>query len=160
AACPMSMSTGRRMPSRSGEHGAPVTHTGGPDGPGGPAADPADWVERAVGEYPDRLFVRTPVGTRCSYAQLADGSGRIASTLRALGAQAGDRVVVRVEKSLEAVLLYVACLRLGAVFVPVNTAYTPSEVEYFLRDSQPRIAVVDPADQAILEPLARQAGVG
>jgi malonyl-CoA/methylmalonyl-CoA synthetase len=120
-------------------------------------ADPTDWVERAV--YPARLFMRTPEGRKYGYADLREESGRIASALRGLGVEVGDRVAVRVEKSAEAVLLYVACLRLGAVFVPVNTAYAAAEVEYFLTDSKPRLAVVDPNELSLLEPLAARVGV-
>jgi malonyl-CoA/methylmalonyl-CoA synthetase len=115
--------------------------------------DPSEWVERAVRDYPDRLFLRIPAGRSYTYSDLRDESGRIAAALRGLGLAPGDRVAVRVEKSAQAVLLYVACLRLGAAFVPVNTAYSPAEVEYFLQDSKPRVAVVDPADLATLEPL-------
>jgi len=75
------------------------------------------------------------------------------------GVVPGDRVAVQVDKSAEAVLLYVACLRMGAVFVPINVANTPNEVDYFLRDSQPRVAVIRPEDRALLEPLASRAGV-
>jgi malonyl-CoA/methylmalonyl-CoA synthetase len=66
---------------------------------------------------------------------------------------------VQVEKSVEAVLLYIACLRSGVVFVPINTANTANEVEYFLRDSKPRLAVVDPSKLAALEPAARDLGL-
>ena len=119
-----------------------------------------DWIEQAVRSHPDRLFLRTPACARFTYSDLRDISGRIASALQRLGVMVGDRVAVRVEKSPETVLLYVACLRLGAVFVPVNIAYAPNEVEYFLSDSEPRVAVVDPADAAWIEPLAGRAGIG
>ncbi len=121
--------------------------------------DPSNWIERTVREYPQRTFLDTPEAKRYTYAQLRDESGRMASALRAMGTGPGDRVAVRVEKSAEAVLLYVACLRLGAVFVPVNVAYSPAEVEYFLSDSRPRVAVVDPSDLATLRPMANAAGV-
>ena len=75
------------------------------------------------------------------------------------GVGPGDRVAVQVDKSPEAVLLYIACLRMGAVFVPINIANTPNEVDYFLRDSQPRVAVIRPADRAIVELAATHAGV-
>jgi malonyl-CoA/methylmalonyl-CoA synthetase len=124
--------------------------------------DPSGWIERAVRQHPDRLFMSIPGphGREYSYRDLREESGRYASALRALGVTPGDRVVVRVEKSPQAVLLYVACLLAGAAFVPVNTAYSMSEVEYFLRDSKARVAVVDPADLAAVEPVARGAGVG
>ena len=72
----------------------------------------------------------------------------------ARGVQSGDRVAVQVDKSAEAVFLYVACLRLGAVFVPINVANTPNEVDYFLRDSQPRVDRCSPARPGV----ARTAG--
>jgi malonyl-CoA/methylmalonyl-CoA synthetase len=123
------------------------------------STDPADWIERAARNYPDRLFLTTPHGRRYDYAALRDESGRVAAALRGLGVQVGDRVAVRVEKSPQAVLLYIACQRLGAVFVPVNIACSPNEVEYFLSDSKPRVAVVDQADLALLEPVVQQSGV-
>jgi len=122
-------------------------------------SDPSSWVERAARDHPDRLFLATPGHRRHSYADLRDESGRIASALRGLGVRVGDRVAVRVEKSAQAVLLYIACVRLGAAFVPVNTAYSPGEVEYFLGDSRPRVAVVDPAALALLQPVAKRAAV-
>ncbi len=103
-------------------------------------ADPSEWLERAP---PDRLFMRTPDGQRYTYGDLLDESGRIAANLQQRGVVPGERVAVRVEKSPETVFLYVACLRLGAVFVPVNTAYSLAEVEYFLTDAQPQVAVVE-----------------
>jgi malonyl-CoA/methylmalonyl-CoA synthetase len=120
--------------------------------------DPNDWIEQA-GRRSDRLFLRTPEGRDVSYAALREHSGRMAAALLRRGVQSGDRVAVQVDKSAEAVFLYVACLRIGAVFVPINVANTPNEVEYYLRDSQPRIAIVRPQDRVVLEPLARQANV-
>jgi malonyl-CoA/methylmalonyl-CoA synthetase len=112
--------------------------------------DPSEWLERVP---PDRLFLATPDGQQFTYAELLDETGLIATALQGLGVVPADRIAVRVEKSATAVFLYVACLRLGAVFVPVNTAYSAAEVEYFLTDSKPRVAVVDPADVATLAPL-------
>src|SRR6187402_1296792 len=106
-------------------------------------ADPSEWLDRVP---PERLFLTTHTGKTFTYADLRTESGRIASALQALGVVPGDRVAVRVEKSPGAVILYVACLRMGAAFVPVNTAYSAHEVEYFLRDSQARVAVVEPDD--------------
>jgi malonyl-CoA/methylmalonyl-CoA synthetase len=107
----------------------------------------------------DKPFLTTPEGRKVTYHELKDGSGRIASVLRDLGVEPGDRVAVQVEKSPEAVLLYLACLRAGAVFLPLNTAYTPAEVGYFLGDAEPRLFVCDPARRARLLDAARKAGV-
>jgi malonyl-CoA/methylmalonyl-CoA synthetase len=124
-----------------------------------PATDPAEWIESVVGDRSHRSFLTTPSGRELSYASLRSESGRFAAALLRRGVVAGDRVAVQVDKSVDAVLLYLACLRTGAVFVPINTANTPNEVEYFLRDSQPRVAVIRPADCALLEPHAAHAGV-
>src|SRR5580704_1048893 len=122
------------------------------------AGDPSDWIERAA-RRSDRLFLRTPEGRNFSYAALREQSGRIASALMQRGVQSGDRVAVQVDKSPEAVFLYLACLRMGAVFVPINVANTANEVEYYLRDSQPRAVIVRPQDRMSIDPLARQANI-
>ena len=121
--------------------------------------DPADWIDDAARNHPSRIFLKTQGGRQFTYASLRDESDRFASMLMQRGVVPGDRVAVQVEKSAEAVLLYVACLRMGAVFVPINSANTPNEVDYFLRDSQPRVAVIRMADRALLEPLAARAGI-
>jgi malonyl-CoA/methylmalonyl-CoA synthetase len=107
----------------------------------------------------DRPFIETPAGRIISYADLLDGSGRLANALVMLGVEPGDRVAVQVEKSPEAILLYLACLRAGAIFLPLNTAYTLPELDYFLRDAEPRLLVVDPSRADAVEPVARAAGV-
>jgi malonyl-CoA/methylmalonyl-CoA synthetase len=107
----------------------------------------------------DKPFLTTPDGRVVSYRELEEGSGRIASVLRDLGVEPGDRVAVQVEKSPEGVLLYLACLRAGAVFLPLNTAYTPAEVGYFLGDAEPKVFVCDPARHAELADAAKKAGV-
>lgn len=76
-----------------------------------------------------------------TYGQLDDLSARFASVLRSYGVEAGDRIVVQVDKSVGAMALYLGCLRVGAIFVPLNTAYTAAEVDYFLDDSEPRLFV-------------------
>jgi malonyl-CoA/methylmalonyl-CoA synthetase len=124
-----------------------------------PATDPAEWIDSAAREQPHRPFLETPTGRALSYSALRDQSGRFAAALMRRGVAPGDRVAVQVDKSVEAVLLYLACLRMGAVFVPINTANTPNEVGYFLRDAQPRVAVICPAERALLEPHAANAGV-
>ena len=121
--------------------------------------DPSEWIESAATAHPERTFLRTPQGERLSYMQLRETTARYAAALRELGVRPGERVAVQVEKSPQAVLLYLACLRLGAVFVPINVANAPQEVEYFLRDSRPHLAVVRPEALAELAPLAQRAGV-
>jgi malonyl-CoA/methylmalonyl-CoA synthetase len=121
------------------------------------ARDPIQWVEEAA-TLPERLFLRTEQGREVNYTALRELSGRMAGALTRLGVRPGDRVAVQVEKSAEAVFLYIACLRMGAVFVPINVANTANEVEYFLRDSRPTVAVVRPQDRAVVAAIAREAG--
>jgi malonyl-CoA/methylmalonyl-CoA synthetase len=120
--------------------------------------DPCDWID-AAGDRGQRVFLRTPRGPLLRYADLAAQSARVVSALATLGVQAGDRVLVQADKSVDVVLLYVACLRMGAIFVPVNTANTLHELEHFLNDATPRVAVVRPSDLAVIEPFAAAAGV-
>ncbi|MBV9393104.1 MAG: malonyl-CoA synthase [Methylobacteriaceae bacterium] len=107
----------------------------------------------------DKPFLTTAEGRSVSYRELNEGSGRIASVLRDLGVEPGDRVAVQVQKSPEAVLLYLACLRAGAVFLPLNTAYTPVEVGYFLGDAEPKVFVCDPARREEFAEAAQNARV-
>src|ERR1700722_7287510 len=122
------------------------------------ATDPAGWVEQTHGRA-QHVFLKTLHGREISYAALREQSGRIASALTERGLLPGERIAVQVDKSAEAVVLYVACLRLGAVFVPINVANTPNELDYLLRDSRPRIAVIRPQDRHLIEPLAIEMGV-
>ncbi len=83
-------------------------------------------------------------GSAIGYSALLAFAGPFAAALRRRGVVAGDRVVVQVEKSPAAVALYLGCLQVGAVFVPLNTAYTPAEVGYFLGDATPALFVHAP----------------
>jgi malonyl-CoA/methylmalonyl-CoA synthetase len=97
-------------------------------------------------------------GGDVSYGALEAGAGRIAARLLAEGVEPGDRVAMQAEKSLEAVMVYLGALKAGAVFLPLNAAYTPAEVDYFRRDAEPRLLITDPAAYlagAPAEPLAR-----
>ena len=93
-----------------------------------------------------------------TYGDALDISARFAAALAGWGVRPGDRVAVQVEKSIEAVMLYLACLRAGAVFLPLNTAYTPAEIAYFLGNAEPRVFLCDPARAEALGDVAREAG--
>jgi len=107
----------------------------------------------------DAVFIRHPDGTALSYRQAFARAGRFANVLAELGVAPGDRVAVQVEKSENAILLYLGCQRAGAVFLPLNTGYTGPELAYFLGDAEPRVFVVDPAAEARSDEIRRQAGV-
>lgn len=76
-----------------------------------------------------------------TYHMLDEATGRVLALLQQLGIDKGDRIIVQVEKSAEAVILYLACLRAGAIFIPLNTAYTAAEVAYFMEDAKPQLVV-------------------
>ena len=80
-------------------------------------------------------------GRSVTYLQADEASARIANTLLQLGAGRGDRITVQVEKSVENLYLYLACLRAGLVYHPLNTAYTASELAYFLGNAEPTIVI-------------------
>ncbi len=98
-------------------------------------------------------------GGEVSYAAAEAGSARYASLLASLGLVPGDRVAVQVEKSPEALLVYLACLRAGLVYLPLNSAYQESEIGHFLRDSEPRVVIAQPSSIPWLAPLASRLGV-
>ncbi|MEM9332050.1 MAG: malonyl-CoA synthase [Pseudomonadota bacterium] len=94
-----------------------------------------------------------------TYQDVLDVSARLANVLTSRGVQPGDRVAVQVPKSIEALMLYLGTIRAGAVFLPLNTAYTPSEVEFFLTDAEPSIFVCDPHMKNDYIGLAENLGV-
>lgn len=96
----------------------------------------------------DRDFLILGDGSRISYDEIYRLSGRLANLLVSEGVSPGDRVAVQVEKSPEALALFLATVRAGAVFLPLNTAYTPSEIAYFVSDAEPALVVCDPAREA------------
>lgn len=104
-------------------------------------------------------LIETDDGTTIPYAQLPARTAAIAGALAGMGVTRGDRVAVQVPKSAEALFLYLACLRLGAIFLPLNTAYPPAEIAYFLGDAEPRVLVCAPETEAALRPVAEGAGV-
>ncbi|MBS0504532.1 MAG: AMP-binding protein [Proteobacteria bacterium] len=91
-----------------------------------------------------------PSGATLSYAALLARSGGIAEALTAQGLKAGDRMVVQTGKSMDALLLYLAALRAGIVYVPLNPGYTRAELDYFLDDAEPSLFV----DESVLAKLA------
>ena len=89
----------------------------------------------------DALLLLTSNGRSVTYAEADQASARIANCLLQLGAVAGDRVTVQVEKSVENLFLYLGCLRAGLVYHPLNTAYTAAELAYFLGNAEPTIVI-------------------
>src|SRR5438045_211874 len=103
----------------------------------------------------DRPAFLSPAGeVLATYAALGQAVACYANALTALGIEPGDRVTVQIEKSLANVMLYLAVMKCGAVYQPLNPAYTLAEVEYFIADAQPRAIVCDPARQQEMRALA------
>jgi len=92
-------------------------------------------------DYADRVCLRLPDGTAWTYSDLHRTTGRVGAVLRQNGVRPGDRVVVQVPKTPDAMALYLATLQVGAVYVPLNADYTESEVAYFLGDAEPSLYV-------------------
>ena len=100
-----------------------------------------------------RELLTTPSAERWSYADMNRQSARLANSLQALGLQPGDRVTVQVHKTPQGLALYLACLRAGLVYHPLNTAYTASELDYFIGNAQPGLIVCDGASISTIAEL-------
>lgn len=90
---------------------------------------------------PDRQFLVPDVGAPVTYGDIDHRSAQFAAALRSRGTVPGDRAVVQIDKSIDAVALYLGCMRLGVIYVPLNTAYTDAEVSGFIDDADPSIFV-------------------
>ncbi|PLL11800.1 malonyl-CoA synthase [Tabrizicola sp. TH137] len=106
----------------------------------------------------ERDLLILPDGRRIAGGAFLRLVARMAGALRGLGVGKGDRIAVQVGKSPEALACYGAAAALGAVFLPLNTAYTPDEVGYFLGDATPRVFVCDGAKAGAMGPVAARAG--
>lgn len=106
----------------------------------------------------DAPCLAIPGGRVWTYGEIDAASVKMAGALRAAGARTGDRVAVQVEKSAENVALYLGAMRAGLVYVPLNTAYTETEVAYFLGDAEPTVFVCRPERKAILAALVKETG--
>ena len=110
-------------------------------------------------EHAGAVFATLPDGTSLSYDTFFTTAEQFAATLQAQGVLPGDRVAVQLHKSIDVLALYIATLLAGGVFLPLNPAYTASEVTYFLKDATPRSFVCDPATLSALTPVCHAAGV-
>jgi malonyl-CoA/methylmalonyl-CoA synthetase len=107
---------------------------------------------------PTRLAIETTDGQRISYGDLIARAGQMANVLVASGVKPGDRVAAQAEKSVPGLVLYLATVRAGAVYLPLNTAYTLHELEYFIGDAEPSLVVCDPAKAEGIGTIAAKVG--
>jgi malonyl-CoA/methylmalonyl-CoA synthetase len=105
-----------------------------------------------------RLAIETPDGARISYGDLIALSGQMANVLVSRGVKLGDRVAAQTEKSVPGLVLYLATVRAGAVYLPLNTAYTLNELEYFITDAEPSLVVCDPSKAQGIGAIAAKVG--
>jgi malonyl-CoA/methylmalonyl-CoA synthetase len=101
----------------------------------------------------DRLLILAD-GTEVSGVAFHAMLGRAVNALRSAGLQKGDRLAVQVAKSPQALALYGAAVALGVIFLPLNTAYTPAEVGYFLGNASPKVFLCDPGKVALMAAVA------
>jgi malonyl-CoA/methylmalonyl-CoA synthetase len=106
----------------------------------------------------NRLAIETVDGQRISYGDLVARAGQMANVLVERGVKPGDRVAAQTDKSVPGLVLYLATVRAGAVYLPLNTAYTLNELEYFITDAEPSLVVCDPAKAQGIGAIAAKVG--
>src|SRR5690606_29823615 len=116
-------------------------------------------VERVALRHPSRELLVTDGGQRYTWSQLHEQTARYANALTSVGVRHADRVAVQVDKSVESLFVYLACLRAGFVYLPLNTAYQRAELSYFIGDAQPRAVVCRPQNHAEMAAMAAGATV-
>ena len=102
----------------------------------------------------DRICVISPDGSSLTYDEVLARTASYAAAIAAAGVKPGDRVAAQIDKSNEALFLYLGCVRAGAVFLPLNMAYTPAELEYFIGDAEPALVVASSCQAEVVTALA------
>jgi malonyl-CoA/methylmalonyl-CoA synthetase len=110
-------------------------------------------------QSPDRVFLESDSGENYSYTDVERETARYANFLIGLGLKTGDRVAVQIEKSPQAVFVYLACLRAGLCYLPLNNAYQQGEIRYFLGDAEPSVALCSPQNLSWFSTLCTEAKV-
>ncbi len=110
-------------------------------------------------ESDEQPCLMIPDGRVIHYEDLDAMSARIAHALAAAGAKRGDRVAVQVDKCWEALALYLACLRAGFVYLPLNTGYQKGELSYLFGDAEPAVIVCRPESAERMKPLRPEATI-
>lgn len=108
---------------------------------------------------PENIAIESDNGELISYGDLDLRVAKMARFITDLGVSAGDRVTVQVDKSAQALILYLACIRAGCIYLPLNTAYQSRELEYFLKDAEPSMMVCRPDDFVSLQKLCQSHGI-
>jgi malonyl-CoA/methylmalonyl-CoA synthetase len=106
----------------------------------------------------DEIAIETDNGLNYSWRDLERATAMLANLLESLGLPPGSRIAVQVEKSVEALMLYLATLRAGFVFLPLNTAYQSAEIEYFVGNAEPAVVVCSSKNFGWVSKIAFKAG--
>jgi len=106
----------------------------------------------------DSLAIETDDGLQYSWRDLDRATAMMANLLQSLDLEPGARIAVQVDKSVEAAMLYLATLRAGYVFLPLNTAYQSAEIEYFVGNAEPAVVVCSTRNFGWVSPIAFKAG--
>ncbi|HJM27536.1 MAG: AMP-binding protein [Acidimicrobiales bacterium] len=117
-------------------------------------------LKEACSEADEKEFLSSPFDGSVSYADFFNLAGKYASALQSCGVEEGDRVLVKTEKSAGALALYMGCLQLGAIYVPVNPASTAHEINFFVSDAEPALAVFDANEQTSVGVRSESIGPG
>src|SRR5699024_1807077 len=112
-----------------------------------------------VAAHPSKPVFELPNGSNITYGKLFKTTQSIAAVLHSAGMSAGDRVVVQVEKSPQAIAAYQSTLQVGGIYVPLNTDYNAAELQYFLDDAEPTVVIVDPAREQQTRKLAPNSAI-
>lgn len=117
-------------------------------------------IDRLVGDktHSDARFLLLEDDSDISYQNFFLYVDQVANTLVSRGLEPGDRVALQVSKSWQALAVYLAAVKAGGVFLPLNPAYTPGEIEYFVDNAEPRILVCTPSAEEALSAIARDSG--
>jgi len=113
-------------------------------------------IARLARSEPLRVAIETQDGKTFCYRDVDEQAARYANCLLDSGLRRGDRVAVQIEKSVHSLFLYLGCLRAGLVYLPLNTAYRSSELDYFLRDAEPGLVVVRPENESVMKEISQR----
>ena len=98
-------------------------------------------------KYKKNNFLKTSNQENYSYNEVIIKTNLYSTVLKELGLKKGQRLLIQTNKNIETIWIYLATLKLGAIYVPINVSYTSSELEYFINDSEPSIFVTDNFDK-------------
>ena len=110
-------------------------------------------IQVSLKRHADRVVLQIPGGRELTGRQIDNETAILAAVLQKMGVESGSRVSVQVDKGWMNVELYLAVLRIGAVYLPLNSAYTDTEIQYFLMDSEPRLHICNGSRAAYVESL-------